>query len=162
HVQLFGVVPRHASHLFSHSTFATLPGVRTLRIAPVVVVATGLVLVVVVALIDYVTPPDVRLYPLYFVPVSFVSWYTRRSIGVALSVLASAAWTASNHFGTEAGVHPALIALNAALILASFLAVSLLISGRRTQFERVRELARSDALTGLANRRAFEELLRLE
>ena len=103
------------------------------------IVATGVALVFLVAMIDYQAGAEVRLYSLYFVPVSFVSWYTGRRWGVVLSVLCTAAWQTSNHLSGIRYSHWAIIPLNLVLILASFLTVSLLISGRRRLFERERD-----------------------
>ena len=127
-----------------------------------VVLATGLTLVVAVGWIDYVTGVEIRAFPLYFAPVSLVTWRSGRSWGLFFSGLAAGAWFVANRLDAVVYSRPFIPYVNTAAILSAFVVVSLLLAAQKEQLERERSLARSDALTGLANGRAFYEIVASE
>lgn len=51
---------------------------------------------------DFLTGIDLRVFPLYFVPVGIIAWRGHRSMSLALTVLAIAVWEMSNRL---AGMH---------------------------------------------------------
>lgn len=108
-------------------------------------------------IVDFVTGVEVRIYPLYFVPLSIGAWALGRRAAWIGSLFASAAWYESN---VLAGLHyssPVIWVVNFVAQAAAFLTVSLLIAQMRQMLEREKRLSRTDSLTGLANSRAFSE-----
>ena len=83
--------------------------------------------------------------------------------GVGLSMLAAMASTSADMLArVGAPLHPAILAWNLVIQLGVYLALVLLLSGFRSRLEGEQLLARTDALTQVANRRAFIEAAELE
>ena len=49
-----------------------------------------------VGALDWVTGTELRIFPLYFVPISLGAWSSRRRGALGLAALATLAWMASN------------------------------------------------------------------
>ena len=113
--------------------------------------------VALVAALDFVSGVEIRVYPLYYIPIAFAAWYLGRRWTVAIAALSTLAWIASNFY---AGMHysaPAIWAFNACMHLVSFLVVGLLLAQLKTALSHERALSRTDPLTALLNVRAFHE-----
>jgi len=137
------------------SAFARL--IRTPRIAgPVVIVAIGLV-----GVLDYATGVELRVYPLYFLPLSVAAWALGRRGAVLSSLLAASTWWAANLAAGMAFSEPRILYVNIFAQSLGFLTVSLLIGRVRELLDHERLLARVDGLTGLSNSRAFHEASQL-
>jgi diguanylate cyclase (GGDEF)-like protein len=120
-------------------------------------VVAGLVLVTGLGYLDFATGPELTPIVFYLLPVLPVAWYAGRGPGAALAGAGGLAWLladAVTHGGYE---QPSIPYWNAALRLCALLVVSEAVARLRAAIERERQLARSDALTGVANRRAFYE-----
>ncbi len=116
-----------------------------------------------IAWLDYLTGADVRMYPLYFLPIIYVAARAARWVPMLAVFCASAAWLGANYFVTE--VHgPKLViwTVNAMAQAFVFGTVALLVSRMRDLALRERDLARVDPLTLVYNRRGFEELAERE
>jgi diguanylate cyclase (GGDEF)-like protein len=113
--------------------------------------------IVVAGLIDYASGVDARVYPLYYIPIAVGTLWVSLLLGLILAGLSTAFWALAMHL-SDAGWGPGLFVFNTAMQTLSFVAIALLVASvaRRLQVER--GLSRSDALTALANRRAFFEL----
>lgn len=118
--------------------------------------------IVAVAALDHATGVELRVYPLYFLPLCLGAWHGRPLITGALVTACTAAWAVSNQL---AGLHyGAWYAwpFNTAMQGLAFGVVAALVRRIRVQLERERTLSRVDPLTQLANRRAFQEQGALE
>ena len=112
----------------------------------------------IVAAVNFQTPLTISGYLL---PVSVAAWRGGIPAGVALSLLAAIGQLCADVYGEQA------LSLDYALAdvltrLVTYVFVSVLISALRRLLERQQQLANTDPLTGLANRRAFEEAARVE
>jgi diguanylate cyclase (GGDEF)-like protein len=110
-----------------------------------------------ISYVDYATGTELRIYPLYFVPMALGAWYLNRASALVLATLCSVGWVLSNH---AAGLHYSQAHVWIVNLLSQafgFLVVGLLVARWRREWERERELGRHDPLTGLLNLRAFHE-----
>ncbi len=114
-------------------------------------------LIALIAIVDFRSQWEFSFSLFYLLPIGLTTWFLGRWPGV-LAATASAAALGNSyeaairaHFG--AGVPP----WYAVVQFVFFLVVSLLLSELRRQLEIQQASARSDPLTGLANRRAFQE-----
>ena len=104
-----------------------------------------------------VTGAQVRFTLLCLLPVSFGAWFVGTWGGLALALASAVAtWAADVAAGASAPGRGGE-AVNVAMDLAVFALVASLVAALRDRLRRETTLARTDALTGLANRREFME-----
>jgi len=126
------------------------------------VLAGAAALVALVALVDYHTGVELRVFPLYFLPVLAVSLRLGRGPGLATAAACALAWELSNLLAGMRDSRPAITSLNLLVMAVAFAAVALLGASQRRWLERERALSRTDSLTGLLNRRGFYEAAAVE
>jgi diguanylate cyclase (GGDEF)-like protein len=124
------------------------------RLSAVLLTVSG---ILVVAYFDFLSGVELRVYPMYYLPVAFAAWHLGRGWTIAAAVASTAAWTASNYVAGLRYSTEAIWAINSAMHAASFLVVGILIAQLKVLLSHERELGRRDALTGLLNARAFHE-----
>ncbi|HEX8068587.1 MAG TPA: diguanylate cyclase [Pyrinomonadaceae bacterium] len=118
----------------------------------------GFLLVVLQGLINYLAGPDLSFELFYLLTVSLVAWLVGRRLGVIMAVASALAYSVTEYlFFEHVAARPWLPYANAATRLGAFLFVAYFISALRRSLEHERELARTDDLTGLLNRRSFME-----
>jgi diguanylate cyclase (GGDEF)-like protein len=108
-----------------------------------------------VAWADHLSGQDLQLEFFYLLPLAAVSWLCGRRDGLVTAGLATVLWTLVDVTGRPVRSQPGLIVWNAAVELLFFSGLALLVSFMARQADNLRSLAREDALTGVANRRAF-------
>ena len=124
--------------------------------------ALSVALLLAFAGLDYAAGYEINLTALYLVPVFIATWNVSRSAGIALA-LASAALSTAGDLAAGAPHRPWLIPTTMTLLWAClFVVFVLVLTQLRRSLEREKALARVDALTGVANRRYFVELLDVE
>jgi diguanylate cyclase (GGDEF)-like protein len=118
-------------------------------------------LVVLIGLADFSIHEDVSVYVFYALPIILAAWYSGTSRGLFIAILSVLSWFAvdlkEQHYS-----YPLLVYWNALARGMFFVVISLLVSGLRAAYERERENAQRDFLTGLGNRRAFFERANVE
>jgi diguanylate cyclase (GGDEF)-like protein len=122
-----------------------------------VILAASAVLVLGVASVDYATGTELRVFPLYFLPVLAVALRLGRWPGLATAAVCALAWQLSNHLAGMRGSHAALGFANLAVMAVAFAAIALLGAAQREWLRRERAISRTDSLTGLLNGRGFYE-----
>jgi diguanylate cyclase (GGDEF)-like protein len=146
-----------------------LPSIRTVL---AVLCVVGLVLV---GVLDYLTGPWISFTLLYVAPVLAAAWWLGRGPGIVAALTASVCWFAAETWGHR-GESLRVLLWNSGSRLVMLLAIAAMTARIRGDQQRLRginrrlaellgdaeRLARTDALTGLANARAFVERLRQE
>jgi diguanylate cyclase (GGDEF)-like protein len=127
------------------------------RLRPAQVTALATVALACVGVLDFVTGYELSFSVFYVAPVAIATWYAGRRAGFAFALAASVVWYVVELAGAFDYGHPAIPIWNAGVRLGFFLIIAALLAelGRRLASER--QLARTDALTGLSNSRAFAE-----
>lgn len=120
------------------------------------------VLVLAVSLVDYATGTELRVFPLYFLPVLAVSLHLGRWPGLGTAAACAAAWELSNHLAGMRGSRPAIGLANLLVMAIAFGAIALLGARQRDSLLRERAISRTDGLTGLLNGRGFYEAAAVE
>ena len=126
-------------------------------------VAFSLLLVSLTVFGSYKTHFDIRFSFFYTLPIALTAWFVGRWAGVFFSFLCAFAWLGEvlvEHAFTPTDVRVAC--WNAGILIVFFLLLSILLSSLQEALGRERAAARGDALTRLANRRAFFELAEAE
>ena len=122
------------------------------------IVSAGVVQVLVLWIIDYVTGPDFSFVVFYLFPVFLVTWFAGKQAGIAISLMSGIAWFVADVLTTPADGSGAIPYLNLLTKLGFFLVVNFTISSLKVSLEREREMARTDYLTRVANSRYFAEI----
>jgi diguanylate cyclase (GGDEF)-like protein len=115
--------------------------------------------VAVVGLADYRSGLELALSFFYLGPVALAAWYASRGAGLAISVLSSGAWLVADLGAGLVYSHPAIAVWNTMLRLGVLAITAALLSALSKHLSLERALARTDALTGVLNARAFAEQL---
>lgn len=126
---------------------------------PARIVAAALVLLALVALLDRATGAELSLSILYLAPVALATWYAGEAAGVAVALLAGLAWLAADLSAGQRVGEPLVLAWDTLMRIALLVIVAELLAALNAQLATARRLARLDSLTGIANRRAFDEQL---
>jgi diguanylate cyclase (GGDEF)-like protein len=113
--------------------------------------------VALIAWLDHATGVEIRIYPLYFLPIALAAWYGPPGTGWWMPLATTVAWSGSNALSGASRWGGVVWGINTVTQAISFLTIGLLIRELRRRLERERDLSRHDPLTGLRNRRAFHE-----
>ncbi|HLV20087.1 MAG TPA: GGDEF domain-containing protein [Polyangiaceae bacterium] len=138
-------------------------------------VAAAIAVVLLVGWIDWKTDNDVSLSLFYLVPVAAAARFCRFSSAIGISIIAGAAWFAAD-LAVRRESEMLISVWNSATRLVLFVALAWLVAVLKQERDRLRQiarrlegalareqrLARTDALTGLPNSRAFLDALRRE
>jgi diguanylate cyclase (GGDEF)-like protein len=138
-----------------------LAGAITARLAaqsPSLLAVFGLVSFAALTLFRLKSSPGLSFAVLYLVPISFFTWFIGLRSGIATAI-ASAFVLLSFDLSHGTRAHPYWDTL---MNLGMFIFIVFILSEVRALYERERDLSRTDALTGLLNRRAFLEALERE
>lgn len=122
------------------------------------IVGTGLVLVIALGGLDYLTGPDFSFVVFYLFPVFLVSWFAGPGAGMTISLLSGIAWFTADILTMPPSAHPTVPYWNLLTKLGFFLIVNTTVSSLRTSLDRERDLARTDYVTAVANSRYFAEI----
>lgn len=133
------------------------PGQVEAAVPAALLVVACVALIVVIALVDYVTGVDLRIFPLYFLVIAIAAWKVSRNVAFAMALLSSLAWAIANTMVDQRVLPASVWILNIITQLSAFLLVALLIATVRKQLAREEELSRTDPLTRLLNPRGFRE-----
>jgi diguanylate cyclase (GGDEF)-like protein len=114
-----------------------------------------------IAYADYATGYAMGLSRFHLVPVGLIAWSWGRGPGIAMAGLSLAAWTVGERMKAP-WLYMYLPVWNAAVRTVFFLAAVFALSALRQAVEQEKLAARTDFLTGVANRRYFVELASAE
>ncbi len=118
--------------------------------------------ILLISALDVFSGVELRVFPLYYLPITFAAWYLGWLGAVAAAALSTFGWYASNQLAGMQFSHALIWAGNSISQGLSFATVGLLVAALRSTMARERTLSRMDLLCPLLNRRAFfEESIRL-
>lgn len=121
----------------------------------------GLSLVIMLGYIDSTIPPNISFSPFYLIPVSLTTWLAGELAGLLISVASAVTWYLVNPVEKSAG-NDFIPLWNAFMRFIFFAITTYLLAEIKYSRQRENKLSRTDALTGLANSRAFFELAERE
>lgn len=109
--------------------------------------------------VQYVVGYEIPIWIFALFPVGFAAWHGGRTAVYLLAAAAAGAWFAADFASGHPYSSSAIPVGNALLYFGCFAIFGRLCQALRASLGRERHLARTDALTGLSGRRAFEEQL---
>ncbi len=128
-----------------------------------ILMTIGVLFVLVLGFLDYLSGPMVSISVLYLIPITLVTWNVGRNSGIVLAVMSALVWLAADLMWPVMHVHAAVPYWNAVMRCGLFLILVLLISQLRTANERLHQTVaeKTANLTAeLAERKRVEEELR--
>jgi diguanylate cyclase (GGDEF)-like protein len=132
------------------------------QLSPSHAFALAVGLVAFVAIGDDLTGAEVAFTLLYLGPIGFATWFVGLAPGVLLSVVSAFASFLVDLSTRRTPLPHGVLAWNLAVQLGVFLALVILLAALKARLEGEQQLARTDPLTQVANRRAFLELAGVE
>ena len=126
-------------------------------------IVLGVLLLSMVAFLDYITGVEFSFSLFYLLPISLISWAINERFGLAFAFLSSCVWIGVDIWSGNSNRTSNLFAYmwNATTRLGFFLLPVFMIRLNRA-LQREKELARTDFLTGVLNARFFHELAQME
>ena len=123
-----------------------------------VLTAACVALFAIIGFLDWLSGTQLRVFPLYFIPIVLVASRMSRRYALATAIVAAAVWVTANSAGGYDDEVPLSIQVaNAITMLIAFALVSVLFAELQLRLVRERESSRTDVLTELPNRRGFTE-----
>ena len=132
------------------------------RKKPLFWAVTGIVLVGVLGVIDYLTGNEIVSSLFYFVPIVLVTLGVSQKYGLFLSFLSALTLLAAEIFAGQTYSHPIIYFLNTLIRTVFYSFVTYLVAALHKSVKEERLAARTDFVTGAVNARYFNELLKLE
>jgi len=132
---------------------------RHSRLAIILIALAG---TVALALIDFQTGYELSFSLFYVIPISLVAWYAGLRPAMLISVLSAVAWEEANRLAGQVHSSAAIPVWNGSIRLGFFLFISFLLATLRRQLLREQRMSRNDMLTGISNRRGFQEFAQAE
>jgi two-component system cell cycle sensor histidine kinase/response regulator CckA len=85
------------------------------------IIATSIVLVILIGLLDYATGVDISVAILYLIPISLITWYAGKSWGMIMAVFSALCWLTADLLWHSVYSHPLIPYWNALVRLLIFL-----------------------------------------
>lgn len=124
--------------------------------------AISLALVLVIGVIDFLAGTEVSMLVFFMLPIFVAVWFVGKRAGTSVSVLSGIVWTAIALATAHPFEHPAIPIWNIVSKFAFLLIFANILVALKNVLEHEKELARTDYLTGAANRRYFFEVASME
>ena len=122
----------------------------------------GLVFLLLIAAIDYVTGFKLRLIALYLVPLLIVTWVTGRLFGIMVSIVACTSWATIDVLAGRYIDNPKMLYWDWGAVLSGFILLVIGLSMLRERLEGALFQSRKDTLTGLVNKGGFYQVVSAE
>jgi diguanylate cyclase (GGDEF)-like protein len=124
--------------------------------------SVALAFVVLIGIVDYVTGFEWSWWVFYLAPIATVTWFRGRSPGLLVAALSAVAWVLADLTAGRPYTRGISAVWNGGSASVFFLSVPFVLAALHDALHREQALARTDAVTGVANPRAFVELASLE
>lgn len=122
----------------------------------------GFIIVLLVGGTNYLTGYQISCVLFYLLPISLVTWFVNRLSGLVLSCASAITWFIADWMGGAIYQHHLIPYWNATMILGVFSIFTYVLSSLKIALAHEKDLARSDYLTSVPNRRSFSEFVNME
>lgn len=117
-----------------------------------------LVLMLFISAIDYFSGEEISSAIFYLLPISIAAWYAGRWSGLLISFISAVILVYIDFLTRKTYLHPFIHIWNTLGIFGFFWIMTYTLSALKKSLEYEKEMARTDPLTELVNRRHFHEL----
>lgn len=115
-----------------------------------------------VGILDFLTGYEYAFSFFYLFPISLITWFTGRRLGITASFAGALVWLITDVAAGHVYSQRFIYAWNTVIVLGVFVVVTLLLSTLKKTLENERILAHTDYLTGAMNSRLFFDLMQME
>lgn len=122
----------------------------------------GMVLLLLIAAIDYATGFTLRFTILYLLSLLILTWVTSRLFGILLSVVACTSWAYIDVISGRYNDDPGLLYWDWGASLFGFIVLVIGLSALRRALDNAYFQSRKDSLTGLINKAGFYQIVSAE
>lgn len=133
-----------------------LTSLETLSRGGLIIIALGVVFLI--GTLDYLTGFELSISLFYLIPVALIAWTVDRNTGMRFSVFGAIVWLISNTLSGQSFTNIFIGVWNTLIRFGFFAVVTILLAELRKALEEERMLANTDPLTGVMNRRSFNEV----
>ena len=121
-----------------------------------------LVLTLLLGIIDYLVGPELSFSVFYTMPIMLAAWYGGKRVGLIIAIVSAAIWLGADLAAGSDYTAMLIPIWNTMVRLAFFIIIMMLMLVVHEKLILEEALADTDPLTGLANRRFFQEQLERE
>jgi len=132
------------------------------RLPQFLLISVGFITVLLVGLLTYIAGPQLSSTVFYLIPIAMATWFTKRSIGLTLSILSAVTWLIADLSSGATYSSPDIPYWNGVARMGSFFILTFVLSVVKSTLKQEKEFSRIDFLTGIRNRRYFIELVNIE
>lgn len=122
----------------------------------------GIVILIFIGVLDFQVQLDISFSFFYLFPIAISSWFISKEVGILIAILSACTELMVNYNSVSLGSISLSVYWNSTVQIFLYLLISYLLYQLRSSLNREQELARIDDKTGVANKRLFLELSRLE
>jgi len=126
------------------------------------VVAASFALTATLSAVDWITGRDVSFLVFYLVPIGFASWFAGSRWGITVALSCGLVWYLEDVMGKESAPSIYLMVWNLATKGIFLIVISRLFSRLKSAMDNEAKMARTDPLTGVANRRVLFDIIEHE
>jgi len=137
-----------------------MPGLT--RYSRVFHIVAGLMTVIILGLVDYLTGPETSLSVFCLVPIVQVTWFGGTIAGMATALGSAAVWLVGELVSSQLYAHRSVPVWNVVLLFVFFLTFSAGLSLFRDRLGRQAQAVTTDPLTGLDHARRFRVVVQRE
>jgi diguanylate cyclase (GGDEF)-like protein len=153
-----GVIGRELS--VSSVSYSIIEYVRNLP--QTLLVAIALLITIFVGVLNRLIGPEFSSSILYLIPISMVTWFTKRWLGILMSILSALNWLITDAASGIVFSSSTVPYWNGLARFGSFLIFTFILAELKRALENEKNSSRIDFLTGVRNRRYFIELMDME
>jgi diguanylate cyclase (GGDEF)-like protein len=132
------------------------------RLPQSLLISIASVMVLLVGILHHMAGPELSSTVFYLIPIALVTWFTKRSIGLFISMLSAFMWLVVDLTSGATYSSSDIPYWNGVARLCSFLILAFALSALKSTLKQEKEYSRIDFLTGIRNRRDFIELVNIE
>jgi diguanylate cyclase (GGDEF)-like protein len=132
------------------------------RLHHIFIIAISILLLILVAYIDYITGIDISLAIFYLIPIFITTWAMGNRAGILMALAGSVAFYLVDRLVEQSPGNMLVYYWNVVVISGFYFIFAYLLSKIKIILKREKELARTDDITQVANGRAFFEIINQE
>jgi diguanylate cyclase (GGDEF)-like protein len=122
----------------------------------------GLILVVVLGAVDYLTGLEISITLFYLIPIFLVGWFANENLGLVISAASAITWFVTDYLNNRTFSNVTIYVWNTLIRLGFFIVTTRFLTELKSALRKNQESSRVDYVTGAVSVRYFYELVQIE